>query len=385
MFSSQVISLMNSPHGQNLSRLANVGASSGSGASGGSTPGTPRDVVPGGYAAAAAAGQGAASVPDIPAAKPLGDVTYQQQPVVGASGLTPLNPGQNIGPIGQPVYAHGPLPPMSQLDDDDKELELRDYALEGGYFDDAILQNRLVGEDILKQLAKRAYHVAQRAHPSSPRGLSTPVDFKLENIQITETDEQAVIRYKVTNFSEEPEYDEDKHMEPRAYLYRDYGPEQFKELLNQRSDKYKRCILHTDGGRIYARVVDMNADLKEIQINGIGYCGQAFAKDEVVVEVETQTAEEVENRTAKGQVVGIVRRNVDPAENLFVCSVDRLNSSLMVPLNPDVPKMLNIVNTRQLEHVLQEKVSQFCTNFVHADSLYVNGYSLVKGEIHSFH
>ena len=354
---TQVISLMNSPHGQNLSRLANVGMGNAGTVSQPSTaPSFPPTTLGGSYLSAAKAK--ATPVAEIPAAKPLTDVMYQHQ--LGSFTAST----QNIGPIGKPVYAHTPLPPMSQVDDfDEKELELRDYALEGGYFDDAILHNRLDGEEILKQLAKRARNASQKTNHSSPRGLPTPIDFKLENIKIVEAGKEAVIQYKLAiNVASEIELFEDKHMEPRSYLYQDYGLEQFKELMIQRPDKYKRCILHMDEERIYARVVDMNSDLREIKISGIGYCGQAFAKDEVVVEVETQNAEELENKYAKGQVVGILRRDVNPVENLIVCTVDKQNSSLMVPLNCNIPKMLNIVNSSQVQHVRDEKVCVYRIN-----------------------
>ena len=366
---TQVISLMNSPHGQNLSRLANVGMINISTASQPIAAPSLPSVQPGtSYSSAAQAAP--ATVPEIPAAKPLTEAMYQQQ--LGAlPGLSPsltqtspVSPTQNIGPIGKPIYAHASLPPMSQNDDvDDIELELRDYALEGGYFDDAILHIRLGSDEILKQLAKRAYKTSQKTNPSSPRALPTPIDFKLENVRIVEVDQQAVIQYKMAvNVADESEIFDDKQMEPRAYLYQDYGFEQFKELMNQRPDKYKRCILHMDEDRIYAQVVDMNTDLKEIKISGISYCGQAFAKDEVVVEVETQTAEELENKYAKGQVVGILRRSVNPAENLIVCTVDKRNSSLMIPLNPNIPRMTNLVNSSQAEHVKNQKVCVYRIN-----------------------
>ena len=159
---TQVISLMNSPHGQNLSRLANVGMINISTASQSVAAPSLPSVQPGtSYSSAAQAAP--ATVPEIPAAKPLTEAMYQQQ--LGAlPGLSPsltqtspVSPTQNIGPIGKPIYAHASLPPMSQNDDvDDIELELRDYALEGGYFDDAILHIRLGSDEILKQLAKRA-------------------------------------------------------------------------------------------------------------------------------------------------------------------------------------------------------------------------------------
>ncbi len=365
---TQVFSLMNSPHAQNLSRLANMGAGATASAAqqqpSATATTTSAQLDPGRASGSFsdAAKLAASGASQIPAAKPLTDVEviYQRQQGHGLAGSSLQGtPGQNIGPIGQPVYARVPLPPLD--DTDNKELELRDYALEGGYFDDAILQNRLGGEEILKQLAKRAHNVAQMNNPSSPRGLPAPLDFNLESIRVREVDEQAVIDYKVGNASDDPEFD-NKHMEPRAYLYRDYGPEQMKELLTQRPDKYKRCILHMEEGRIFARVVDMNAELKEIKISGIGYCGQGFAKDEVVVEVETQTAEEVNNKTAKGQVVGVVRRSVNPAENLFVCAVDALNSSLMIPLNRNIPRMLNLINESQAEHVKGQKVCVYRVN-----------------------
>ena len=364
---TQVISLMNSPHGQNLSRLANVG-NLGSISTVSQAPSLPTAPLGGSYSSAAKAA--VTPVPEIPAAKPLTDVMYQHQlgalPGMSAEVTQPSSTSttQNIGPIGKPVYAHMPLPPMSQIDDfDDVELELRDYALEGGYFDDAILHNRLDGEEIVKQLAKRAHNVSQKTNPSSPRGLPAQIDFKLENIKIVDVDKQAVIQYKLAiNAASEIELFEDKHMEPRAYLYRHYGLEQFKDLMVQRPDKYKRCILHMDDERIYAQVVDMNTDLREIKISGISYCGQAFAKDEVVVEVETQNAEELENKYAKGQVVGILRRNVNPVENLIVCSVDKKNSSLMIPLNGNIPKMLNLINNSQVQLVREEKVCVYRIN-----------------------
>ena len=364
---TQVISLMNSPHGQTLSRLANANSSMATPVSAPTSGALP----PGHGQSYSNAAQ--AQVPEIPAAKPLTEVIYSQQQMPGAPGL-PLQvaPGtiisvvqQKLGAVGQPVRSHGPIPAVSLHEElHENEAEVRDCASEGGYFDDAILQSKLKPEEVVKQLAWRAYLADQK----EGRNLTPIREIKPENINVCNEKGQAVLHCGLVNLqnnsAEQPLSDGDsgKPLEPRSYLYKDYSHEQFKELMIQRSDKYKRCTLYMDERGIYARVTDMNAELREIKISSISHCGQAFAFDEVVVEMEQQTPEELENKYATGQVVGILRRHVDPAENLFVCHVDPCNASIMIPINRNIPRMLNLINSSQMFQALAQNVCVYRMN-----------------------
>ncbi len=364
---TQVISLMNSPHGQTLSRLANANSTIippvSAPASGALPPGQGQS-----YSNAAQS-----QVPEIPAAKPLTEVIYSQQQMPGAPGL-PLQvaPGttisviqQKLGAVGQPVRSHGTIPDVSLHEDfHENEAEVRDCASEGGYFDDAILQSRLKPEEIVKQLSWRAYIADQK----EGRSMAPIREIKSENINVHNEKGQAVLHCGLVNVQNNTgeqlpnAEDSTKPLEPRSYLYKDYSHEQFKELLVQRSDKYKRCTLYMDENGIYGRVTDMNADLRKIKISSISHCGQAFAFDEVVIEMEQQTPEELENKFATGQVVGILRRHVDPSDNLFVCHVDPCNASVMIPINRNIPRMLNIINCSQVLQVLALNVCVYRMN-----------------------
>ncbi|XP_041364208.1 uncharacterized protein LOC121379626 [Gigantopelta aegis] len=129
--------------------------------------------------------------------------------------------------------------------------------------------------------------------------------------------------------------------------YKNYEDTELNKLLVSDPDHYKRCILNIESSqRMFASVVDFASSVQEIKIGSRRHCGHAFHQDEVVVEILTPdkdvTGADVGDDGVNGQVVGILRRAMDPHYRSFVCAVEVNNTGIMIPLNRGLPKIYNL-------------------------------------------
>ncbi|XP_041364401.1 helicase with zinc finger domain 2-like [Gigantopelta aegis] len=135
---------------------------------------------------------------------------------------------------------------------------------------------------------------------------------------------------------------------------RNYGVRELNKLLENDPDHYKYCILNIESSqRMFASVVDFTSSVQEIKIGSRRLCGHAFHQDEVVVEILTPdkdvTGADVGDDGVNGQVVGILRRAMDPHYRSFVCTVEVNNTGIMIPINRGLPKIYNLSTKTRMQ------------------------------------
>ena len=136
--------------------------------------------------------------------------------------------------------------------------------------------------------------------------------------------------------------------------YRNYSVNDLNKLLESDTDHYKHCILNIESSqRMYASVIDFGSSVQEIKIGSRRLCGHAFHHDEVVVEIlvpdKNSAEEDVSDDGVNGQVVGILRRAMDPHYRSFVCAVEVNNTGIMIPLNRGLPKIYNLSTKTRMQ------------------------------------
>ncbi|XP_062574961.1 helicase with zinc finger domain 2-like isoform X5 [Saccostrea cucullata] len=142
-------------------------------------------------------------------------------------------------------------------------------------------------------------------------------------------------------------------------------------LCSKRPQKYKHCRITIETShRAVCTVLDEKDKIKTIEISGRSKCGKVYNEDEVVVEILSESFEDVISRLNKissfgfksegkvyGQVhvVGITKRTrFNKIKNpVFLCTLDAFETHLMKPLCKTVPKISilrnNIENQFQIE------------------------------------
>lgn len=270
-----------------------------------------------------------------------------------------------------------------ETDDSDSSAEPPmnpfDIAAKVGFFDDWSMDYTIEPDEIIKQLAKVSIQHNQKnawaAPPQSqgdaklpPVDLSTPV--KIEDVKVKRLEGHAIVQYKPGTKQQEEkqrkllsanDFDrpfnsesDDSDVEQQELggdrsVYSDFSQSQLRGLLRTQPDKYKNCILKIESSmNMYARDLDPCSTHKQIKISSRLRCGRGFDNDEVVVEVlksdedDLQALQDTEKETIQGKVVGILKRAVNPKYRMFVCTFEEGNTGLMVPLNRGIPKILNL-------------------------------------------
>ena len=243
----------------------------------------------------------------------------------------------------------------------------------GGFFDDWSFEYEIEPDTILIQLAREAIKTtkisgSESAQPEKITKKTTVPDgpLKIECVHVKEEEGHAVLYYnsgsvdalRKRNLVGANDYD--KHYDSdnddqasgirfKGRVYDDISTDRLTQLLTAAPHKYKRCIMRIKSSRnMFAEVIDSRGQDKEIKISSRIRCGRAFDSDEVVVEIlavgddDLNAQPEEERQKLQGQVVGILRRAINPQYRMFVCMVEQGNTGLMVPLNRGIPKMYNL-------------------------------------------
>jgi hypothetical protein len=152
--------------------------------------------------------------------------------------------------------------------------------------------------------------------------------------------------------SETTDADDDNEAPSAAEV--EYTPQQLKDLMQRQPERYKHATLVIENSsNMYAKCID-DESLKKIKLGSRQRCGRAFNNDEVVVELLAIDPEDVcaipedERRIVNGQVIGILRRSINPKYRTFVCTVENDNTGLMVPINRSIPKIYNLETRDQM-------------------------------------
>jgi len=148
-----------------------------------------------------------------------------------------------------------------------------------------------------------------------------------------------------------------------------YTKSQLTEFLDKQPSVFKRCIAHIDCfSGMHAKPVDQS--FSRIQLGSRKQCGRALHGDDVVVEIQKMEGSKFSERMlatinsdpisssthkkstlllantecgmASGRVIGILKRMMEPRYRLFVCQVEKGNTSLLVPLNRGMPQLYNL-------------------------------------------
>ena len=151
---------------------------------------------------------------------------------------------------------------------------------------------------------------------------------------------------------------------PSAYV--DYHPQHLKEFLKRQPDRYTHCTLNTENSRsMFAKVLSGPLHGKHITIANRLRCGRAFNGDEVVVELlpidheDTAAVSGKQQQDLHGQVIGIIKRAIDPKYRMFICMIEQDNTGLMVPINRDIPKIFNLETASLSEKAKKGHVSVY--------------------------
>ncbi len=121
--------------------------------------------------------------------------------------------------------------------------------------------------------------------------------------------------------------------------------ERLEFFLREQPEVYKRCIAYIDClTGMHARPLDHSHP--RIILQSRSRCGRAFHNDEVVVEILKNKSSPIDISQSDsepfGQVVGVLKRSIEPKYRLFVCRTERRNTGLMIPLNRGMPKIYNL-------------------------------------------
>jgi exoribonuclease R len=124
---------------------------------------------------------------------------------------------------------------------------------------------------------------------------------------------------------------------------------ELEALLTDRK-RYKECIFHYDRRTMYADIIDKKnivGQQSRIIMSSRLRCGQAFNNDTVVVEILEPYKDDIaanpgQEEVLLGQVVGVLKRAVDPRYKIFVCNVDPIHTGILAPINRGIPRILNL-------------------------------------------
>ena len=271
--------------------------------------------------------------------------------------------------------------------DSDHEQTPFDIATKVGFFDDWSMDYKIEPDEIIKQLAKEsllhsqkksAKNAWQTNNQGKPKVVLTPTDLsaplKIECVKVKQQEGHAVVHYN-PNWVQEArrrkllsandagrEFDsdsdsgvsEEEGSGGNRAEYTDYTQKQLQGFIQTEPTKYKHCILKIESSRkMYAIDLDPRTKQRQIQIGNRQRCGRAFNSDEVAVEVKNPEDEDIraqteeEKKDLQGSVVGILRRAINPKYRMFVCSVEQGNTGVMVPLNRGIPKMFNLETSQR--------------------------------------
>ncbi|KAK3594867.1 hypothetical protein CHS0354_005940 [Potamilus streckersoni] len=209
---------------------------------------------------------------------------------------------------------------------------------------------KMNAEEIMIQLVRMA---RQGVVNGNSFGMEMPV--KVDCVKIHEKAGHAVLWY--TQVDGPVPHEEDDLEGRESDVYMNYTEEELKELLMHNPDKYKRCLIHIDSfTNMYAEVLDKVSPFSEIRLNNRAGCGQAFHNDEAVVEVLEETPERQISTSVQGQVIGVLKRFIDPNNHLFLCIVESGSTGRMLPLNQGIPPIYNLVTKSSLQRVKRGNV-----------------------------
>ena len=252
--------------------------------------------------------------------------------------------------------------------DDLRKISTFDSLSRGGFFEDWSLDYMIEPDRIIQLLGQevvRTRETTVAAHPSQKVDVShlrvkcvriqDPAgEDAVQVVPVVRNEESSPRRRLLSAHHADQEFDEDEQSDfsdesVERNVHCEFSDQQLQEFLTQQPDKYKRCILKIEGGnRMFAKTMDKNEATQEIVIASRQRCGRAFNDDEVVVElVESDEADlratkDPDALQTQGQVVGILRRAINPRYRMFVCMVDPANTNIMIPLNRGVPRMYNL-------------------------------------------
>ena len=266
-----------------------------------------------------------------------------------------------------------------------------------GVFEDWNLDYQVEPDSILEQLAKAARRNAQKEVEKAKAGLSennssaaeadnplkvtcvrlhsghAVLEFNVENDQRKVNVSARVSRRQLVGDSVLDEYNSDSDdssdvdancNEPETF-YVDILPQQLHNMLVRQPERYKRATLVVENSsKMYAKCIG-DAAVEKVRLGSRRRCGRAFNNDEVVVEILPVDPEDVlavreeEREVVHGQVIGILRRSINPKFRMFVCMIDPSSTGLMVPINRSIPKMYNL-ETR--DHMMKSKKGHVCVH-----------------------
>lgn len=247
-----------------------------------------------------------------------------------------------------------------------------------GVFQDWNLDYKIEPDSIIEQLAKEARKNAERdiekaiaGTPSKSSATKSEDPLKLTCVRLRNG--HAVLhcdsepkprkregssqprRRKVVGDNSDNEYDSDScssdidsQSDQSGVIYVDYVPQHLHSLLLQQPDRYKRAkVVIENSSNMYAKCID-DSSIRRVKLGSRYRCGRAFNNDEVVVELLSIDAEdfpairEEERDVVHGQVIGILKRAINPKYRMFICTVDTENTGVMIPINRSIPKIYNL-------------------------------------------
>ena len=278
------------------------------------------------------------------------------------------------------------------------------------FLDEWDLDYRIEPDEILQQLAKEAMRnnrTAQKGQSeaksaaSAMEAMANDEPLKIECIKVKEEAGHAIVHYNPNwgqsarkrhlmgandydaEFESESDMSDDEESPGRSGVYINYSNNQLLNFLRNEPNKYKRCILHIESSRkMFAINVERSVNVdRQIVISSRLRCGRGFDNDEVVVEIlnedeeEKQGRPETEEQKVQGQVIGILKRAINPKYRTFVCMVEQGNTGLMVPLNRGIPKIYNLETKQRLTKTKKGHVTVYTftkdheINFHHYESV----------------
>ena len=247
----------------------------------------------------------------------------------------------------------------------------------GGFLDNWSLDYRIEPDTIIMQLAGDSQRTGSKkvkgklsSMQPSPTKSGTANTLMLECVKVKEKEGHAVVYYNTEPRQKkrqllgandyQQEFDSDVDCSdgenPIDNVYTDYSAKQLLDFLQNQPEQYKRCILHTENSQnMYARIISSHQNMQDIKLSSRLRCGRGFNGDEVVVELISCIEEDVEAQDEKegfmihGQVVGILKRAINPRYRMFVCTAEHDNTGLMVPLNRGIPKIFNLETKTRMQ------------------------------------
>lgn len=177
------------------------------------------------------------------------------------------------------------------------------------------------------------------------------VSVDLEKIEIKEDHGHAVLHYNTDCHKENSRARTEAHFDSE-----EFSVTRMNELLIERPEVYKKCILHIESSsRMYAEVIEGPADFKEIAISNRSFCGKAFDKDEIVMQI-LSSENDTNEPPIYGCVVGILNRFIDPNNRLFVCMAEPQTTGVMIPINRGIQKIYNLTSEAKLKRAMKGHV-----------------------------